>query len=181
MTDTNNIIAVIETNKGKIRLNLFSEDTPLTVASFVNLAKRNFYKGLKFHRVIPNFVIQGGCPYGSGTGGPGYKFEDEFVHGLRHDRPGILSMANAGPGTNGSQFFITHVPTPHLDGRHSVFGAVVDNEDMAVVNSIVQSDDIINITIEGDISALMEKTRDRVDEWNKILDKVFPELPKAEY
>ena len=180
MTDTNNIIAVIETNKGNIRLNLFSADTPLTVANFVNLARRNFYKGLKFHRVISNFMIQGGCPHGSGTGGPGYKFEDEFVHGLRHDRPGILSMANAGPGTNGSQFFITHTPTPHLDGRHSVFGAVVGDEDMAVVNSIVQGDDVINITIEGDISALVEKTRDRVDEWNKILDKVFPELPKAE-
>jgi peptidyl-prolyl cis-trans isomerase B (cyclophilin B) len=108
--------AAIETNKGTIRLTLFAEQPPMTVANFVNLAQRGFYDGLTFHRVIPNFMIQGGCPLGTGTGGPGYRFGDEFSVDLRHDAPGKLSMANAGPGTNGSQFFVTHVPTPHLDG-----------------------------------------------------------------
>ncbi len=166
-----NLIASIETNKGTIKLTLFSNETPYTVASFVNLAKRDYYKDLSFHRVIEDFMIQGGCPLGSGTGGPGYNFDDEFHEGLKHDKPGILSMANAGPGTNGSQFFITHTPTPHLNGRHSVFGAVAGNEDMDVVNSINQGDKIINITIEGDDTALMEKTKDKIEEWNKVLDK----------
>ena len=173
------IVAVIETSKGTIRINLFAEDTPYTVASFVNLAKRDYYKGLNFHRVTGDFMIQRGCPHGSGTGGPGYKFADEFVQGLRHDKPGILSMANAGPGTNGSQFFITHVPTPHLNGRHSVFGAVESDADQQVVNDIRQGDEIVNITIEGDTAALMEKTTDKVAEWNKAIDASFPDLPKA--
>ena len=95
------------------------------MANFVNLAQRGYYSGLNFHRVIASFMIQGGCPFGSGTGGPGYRFEDEFVSSLRHDAPGKLSMANAGPGTNGSQFFITHVPTPHLDDAHTIFGTVM--------------------------------------------------------
>ena len=116
--------ATIKTNKGEISLKLFADLTPITVANFVNLAKRGFYNGLKFHRVIKEFMIQGGCPHGTGTGGPGYQFQDEFVPELKHDKPGILSMANSGPGTNGSQFFITHVPTPWLDGKHTVFGEV---------------------------------------------------------
>ena len=116
--------ATMTTTKGAIRLNLFPEQAPVTVANFVNLASRGYYDGLKFHRVIANFMIQGGCPRGTGSGGPGYQFEDEFDPSLRHDRPGRLSMANAGPGTNGSQFFITHVPTPWLDDNHSIFGAV---------------------------------------------------------
>ncbi len=173
------IVAVIETNKGTIRMNLFAEDTPYTVANLVNLANRQYYKGLKFHRVIGDFMIQGGCPHGSGTGGPGYKFADEFVKGLRHDKPGIFSMANAGPGTNGSQFFITHTPTPHLNGRHSVFGEVATDADMAVVNDIRQGDEIVNMTIEGDTAALLEKTADKVAEWNKAIDASFPDLPKA--
>ena len=173
------ITAVFETSKGTIKLNLFADDVPYTVASFVNLINRKYYDGLKFHRVIASFMIQGGCPHGTGTGGPGYKFQDEFVRGLRHDKPGILSMANAGPGTNGSQFFITHTPTPHLDGRHSVFGAVVGQEDMDVVNSIAQGDKIESVTVEGDTTALMEKTKDSVDEWNKKIDAEFPDLPKA--
>ena len=115
MTDSQELVAIVETNKGNIRLRLFADQAPLTVANFVNLAQRNFYKGLSFHRVIPDFMIQGGCPLGTGTGGPGYKFEDEIHRDLRHDKPGILSMANAGPNTNGSQFFITHLPTPWLD------------------------------------------------------------------
>lgn len=160
------IKAIFKTDKGDIRLNLFADKTPLTVASFANLAKKGFYDGLKFHRVIENFMIQGGCPEGSGRGGPGYRFEDEFVSGLRHDRPGILSMANAGPGTNGSQFFITHVPTAWLDGKHTVFGSVVDESDMKTVNSIVQGDKIISVTIEGDTDALFAKFADRISEWN---------------
>lgn len=179
MTNTNDLIAVFETGKGTIRIKLYAEDVPFTVANFVNLSRRDFYKNLTFHRVISDFMIQGGCPYGTGTGGPGYQFEDEFVKGLRHDKPGILSMANAGPQTNGSQFFITHLPTPHLDYRHTVFGEVVSNEDQEVVNSIVQGDKIHNITIEGDLSELIKKTQSKVDEWNKVLDQKFPDLPKA--
>ena len=109
------LVAEMDTSKGLIKLELFDEKTPITVANFVNLANKGFYDGLTFHRVIPEFMIQGGCPLGTGTGGPGYQFEDEFDSGLRHDVPGKLSMANSGPGTNGSQFFITHVPTPWLD------------------------------------------------------------------
>ncbi|MBS01303.1 MAG: peptidylprolyl isomerase [Gammaproteobacteria bacterium] len=165
-----NITAVIDTSKGPIRLNLYPDQTPVTVASFVNLAKRGFYDGLNFHRVIGDFMIQGGCPMGTGTGGPGYRFEDEFNDDLRHDSPGILSMANAGPGTNGSQFFITHVPTPHLDGNHSVFGAVQDASDQEVVDSISQGDSINSVTVEGDVDQLLEQLSDRVAEWNAALD-----------
>ncbi len=122
--------AIFETSKGTININLTPEQTPVTVANFVNLAQRGFYNGLKFHRVISNFMIQGGCPQGSGMGGPGYDFEDEFNKDLRHNKAGILSMANSGPASNGSQFFITHGPTPHLDGKHTVFGAVVGADDL---------------------------------------------------
>jgi len=161
--------AAIETNKGTINLVLFADRAPFTVANFVNLAQKGFYDGLKFHRVLDNFMIQGGCPQGTGTGGPGYKFEDEFDAELRHDRPGILSMANAGPNTNGSQFFITHIPTDWLDGKHSVFGAVVSDDDQSVVNSITGGDQIKSITIGDDTSDLMAKTQAKVDEWNKAL------------
>lgn len=139
--------AVIRTSKGDIHVTLFASKTPKTVANFVGLAKRGYYDNLTFHRVIPDFMIQGGCPFGSGRGGPGYRFEDEFDGELRHSRPGILSMANAGPGTNGSQFFITHVPTPWLDGKHTVFGCVHSDADQAVVNAIVQEDTILGIDI----------------------------------
>ena len=162
--------ATIKTNKGDIHLRLFDDLTPVTVANFVNLAKRGFYTGIKFHRVIPEFMIQGGCPLGTGTGGPGYKFEDEFAPALKHDKPGILSMANAGPNTNGSQFFITHVPTPWLDGKHSVFGEVEGPEDQDVVNSIAQNDVIEGVFIEGDTTELFEKSKSQLDTWNKILD-----------
>ena len=162
-----NITAAIETSKGTINLTLFPEKTPVTVASFANLANKNFYDGLNFHRVIGDFMIQGGCPLGTGTGGPGYRFEDEFDSSLRHDAPGKLSMANAGPGTNGSQFFITHVPTPHLDGAHSVFGEVNSQADQDVVNSIAQGDTIVSITVSGDVDALLESQADRVAEWNQ--------------
>ncbi|MCG6145056.1 peptidylprolyl isomerase [Leptospira bandrabouensis] len=162
--------AILKTNKGEIRIDLYPDKTPNTVANFVNLAQRNFYNGLKFHRVIEDFMIQGGCPQGTGTGGPGYKFRDEFDSSLKHNKPGILSMANAGPGTNGSQFFITHVPTPWLDGKHSVFGAVVDDTDQQVVNAIRQGDVIETITIEGDPSSVLAVAKPFLDEWNQILD-----------
>lgn len=163
------IIATIHTSKGPIRLKLHADKTPYTVANFVNLAQKDFYKDKKFHRVISPFMIQGGCPLGTGTGGPGYRFADEFHPTLRHNKPGILSMANAGPGTNGSQFFITHVPTPHLDDAHTVFGEVVDASDMEVVNAIRQNDQIDNITIEGDTTALFTTTADKLTEWNARL------------
>ena len=137
----------IHTNKGNINLVLFATKTPKTVCNFVELAKAGYYDGLLFHRVIPEFMIQGGCPLGRGTGGPGYQFADEFHPELRHDRPGILSMANAGPNTNGSQFFITHVETPWLDNNHSVFGMVKDESDQETVNDIRQGDEILKIEI----------------------------------
>ncbi|HOE79971.1 MAG TPA: peptidylprolyl isomerase [Smithellaceae bacterium] len=176
----NKLIAVIETDKGAIRLRLFADEVPVTVGNFVNLARRGFYNNLKFHRVIADFMIQGGCPVGDGRGGPGYRFGDEFVAGLRHDRPGILSMANAGPETNGSQFFITHVATPWLDDKHTVFGEVAGEIDQGIVNDIAQGDRIHSITVEGDISELMQKVRTYVDKWNAALDKNFPDLPKVQ-
>ena len=140
--------AIFETSKGTIRLELFEDKTPKTVDNFESLCEKQFYDGLTFHRVIPDFMIQGGCPEGTGTGGPGYRFEDEFHPELRHDGPGVLSMANAGPNTNGSQFFITHVPCPHLDGRHSVFGKVLEGQD--VVDSIEQGDIMTTVRVVGD-------------------------------
>ncbi len=165
-----NLKAVIETDKGTINLDLFADQTPLTVANFANLARRGYYDGLKFHRVIADFMIQGGCPLGTGTGGPGYQFADEFVAELRHDCPGVLSMANAGPGTNGSQFFITHVETPWLDDRHTVFGKVCGAGDQDVVNAIEGGDGIKSITIEGDTAALFEQCADQLAQWNSRLD-----------
>ena len=162
--------ADIATPHGTIHLRLFAEQTPITVASFVNLARRGYYNGLSFHRVIPDFMIQGGCPHGTGTGGPGYKFGDEIVAGLKHDRPGILSMANAGPGTNGSQFFITHGATPWLDGKHTVFGAVVDAVDQTVVDKVRGDDTIESITIRGDVEPLMAQESARIEQWNAALD-----------
>jgi peptidyl-prolyl cis-trans isomerase B (cyclophilin B) len=176
MEENNGLIATIVTSKGNIRLNLFAEQVPVTVGNFVNLAKRGYYDGLKFHRVIDDFMIQGGCPYGNGTGGPGYQFEDEFVPGLRHHKPGILSMANAGPGTNGSQFFITHVPTNWLDNKHTIFGEVVGEEDQAVVNKIRQEDKILSVTITGDTGPLLEKIQGRVNQWNEQLNRNFSHL-----
>ena len=138
-------VATIKTNRGTIRLELFADKVPNTVKNFEDLTNKGFYNGLKFHRVIPDFMIQTGCPQGTGTGGPGYKFADEFHKDLRHTGPGILSMANAGPNTNGSQFFITHVATPWLDGKHSVFGKVLTGQD--VVNAIKQGDVMESVTI----------------------------------
>ena len=138
-------VATFDTDKGTIRIELFDDKTPKTVANFEKLVAKKFYDGLVFHRVIPDFMVQGGCPDGRGTGGPGYKFEDEFHPSLKHDGPGVLSMANAGPNTNGSQFFITHVATPWLDGKHSVFGKVIEGQD--VVDKIKQGDTMKSVTI----------------------------------
>ena len=153
---TEGIYAVIYTQKGTLTLQLHYKKTPGTVGNFVGLAEGNlvnevkqtgtpYYDGLNFHRVIPDFMVQGGCPQGSGVGGPGYQFDDEIDSSLRHNKAGILSMANAGPGTNGSQFFITHVPTPWLDGKHTVFGCVVEGQE--IVDSIEQGDTIDKIEI----------------------------------
>ena len=139
-------VATIKTNRGEIRLKLHDDKTPKTVANFEKLANDGFYDGLKFHRVIPDFMVQAGCPEGTGTGGPGYKFNDEFHKDLKHDKPGILSMANAGPNTNGSQFFITHVPTPWLDKKHSVFGEVL-GDGQKVVNAVKQGDVMEKVTV----------------------------------
>ena len=141
-------VATFETSKGTIRADLFAEQAPVTVANFVNLVERGYYDGLKFHRVIADFMIQGGDHNGDGTGNPGYRFPDEFVDSLKHDKKGILSMANSGAATNGSQFFITHTPTSWLDGKHTVFGKVKGEADQAVVDSIVMGDTITSIEIK---------------------------------
>ena len=138
-------VATIETNKGTIKCELFADKVPKTVENFEKLITKGFYNGLKFHRVIADFMVQTGCPKGTGTGDAGYKFADEFHKDLKHTGPGILSMANAGPNTNGSQFFITHVATPWLDGKHSVFGKVIEGQD--VVNKIAQGDVMKTVTI----------------------------------
>ncbi len=139
-------VATITTNRGDIRIELHADKTPKTVANFEKLAGEGFYDGLTFHRVIDDFMVQGGCPKGTGTGGPGYTFEDEFHKELKHDAPGVLSMANSGPNSNGSQFFITHVPCPWLDGKHSVFGRVL-GDGQKVVNAIRQGDKIEKMVI----------------------------------
>ncbi|MGH8182538.1 MAG: peptidylprolyl isomerase [Rhodanobacteraceae bacterium] len=166
------LTATFQTSRGPIHVRLFADQAPLTVANFVNLAQHGFYDGLSFHRVIADFMIQGGCPNGNGMGGPGYKFEDECRPDLKHDRPGRLSMANSGKGsnTNGSQFFITHVPTPWLDGAHTVFGEVVAADDQQVVDAIKQGDKIEKVTIEGDSAPLLAAKADRVRQWSAALD-----------
>ena len=162
--------AHIITNKGTIKLNLYYKEAPITVSNFVNLAKRGYYNNLSFHRVINDFMVQGGCPIGTGTGGPGYNFSDEFHPDLKHNYPGILSMANSGPGTNGSQFFITHIETPWLDNNHTVFGKVIDDNDQDLVNTIVQNDVIEKIKIIGDLEK-NEPIDALLASWNSILDK----------
>ena len=161
--------AHIKTNKGTIKLTLFYEYAPITVSNFTNLAKRGYYNNLSFHRVIDDFMIQGGCPLGTGTGGPGYNFQDEFHDKLKHDKPGILSMANSGPGTNGSQFFITHIETPWLDTNHTVFGEILSDKDQEVVNSITMGDIIETIEIIGDLPN-DDTINELIKSWNSILD-----------
>lgn len=167
-----NLMVTIETTKGTIKAELYGDKVPITVSNFVNLAQRGFYDGITFHRVIPDFMIQTGDPLGNGTGGPGYKFADEIDRSLKHDQSGILSMANAGPNTNGSQFFITHKETPWLDGKHAVFGKVVEGQ--KVVDAIEQGDKMTSVTISGDASAVLEKASAELGSWNEVLDKKFP-------
>ncbi|RYD38027.1 MAG: peptidylprolyl isomerase [Verrucomicrobiaceae bacterium] len=155
---------ILHTGKGDIEATLFADKVPMTVANYLNLAKRNYYDGIAFHRVIPNFMIQGGDPTGTGSGGPGYKFGDEFVAGLKHTKPGIFSMANAGPGTNGSQFFITHEATPWLDGKHTVFGEVTKGQE--VVNAIRQGDKINSIEVLDSTDDLFTAQSANITKWN---------------
>jgi peptidyl-prolyl cis-trans isomerase B (cyclophilin B) len=167
------IFAEIQTNKGLISVSLNERAAPTTVANFINLARRGFYDGLKFHRWEKGFMVQGGDPKGNGSGGPGYRFRGEIV--LRHNQPGILSMANSGPGTDGSQFFITHLATPHLNGLHSVFGLVIEGLDVA--QKLRRNDFIDSIKVRGDesvISVLMARKQDQIDVWNSILEIEFP-------
>ena len=157
------------TNKGEININLLPEKSPVTVASFVNLVKNGYYNGLKFHRVIEDFMAQGGDPTGTGMGGPGYRFEDEVNNGLDFSVPGKLAMANAGPGTNGSQFFITTVPTEWLNGNHTIFGEVVSDSDLEVVKLLSNNDIMERVEIEGDVKEILDTYKDRVAQWNSIL------------
>ena len=157
------------TNKGKININLLPEKSPVTVASFVNLVKNGYYNGLKFHRVIEDFMAQGGDPTGTGMGGPGYRFEDEVDNGLDFSVPGKLAMANAGPGTNGSQFFITTVPTEWLNGNHTIFGEVVSDSDLEVVKLLSNNDVMERVEIEGDVKEILDNYKDRISKWNLIL------------
>ena len=169
------LFAVIDTSKGVMRVELNHRAAPTTVANFANLALRGFYDGLTFHRVERNFMAQGGDPLGTGMGGPGYRFAGELI--LKHNQPGIISMANSGPGTDGSQFFLTHLATPHLDGLHSVFGRVV--EGAQIVRQIERRDLINSITIEGDPAPVFSRRRAQLEEWNAILDREFPDLAPA--
>ena len=157
------------TNKGEININLLPEKSPVTVASFVNLVKNGYYNGLKFHRVIEEFMAQGGDPTGTGMGGPGYRFEDEVNNGLDFSVPGKLAMANAGPGTNGSQFFITTVPTEWLNGNHTIFGEVVSDSDLEVVKLLSNNDVMERVEIEGDVKEILDTYKDRISQWNLIL------------
>mgnify|MGYP003456970165 FL=1 len=166
-----NLTAIIKTTKGDINLTLKPEVAPVTVANFVNLAKRGYYNGIKFHRVIADFMVQGGDPTGTGAGAPGYNFKDEFVQGVEFTKPGILAMANAGKNTNGSQFFITHVPTDWLNYKHTIFGEVVSAEDQKVVNAIAQGDVMNEVVIEGDVDAFLVEVKEAVDQFNSALDK----------
>jgi len=160
---------LMKTSKGDISITVFASKVPLTAANFLNLAKRGYYNGVAFHRVIKDFMVQGGDPTGTGSGGPGYKFEDEIDPTLKHTKPGILSMANSGPRTNGSQFFITHLPTAWLDGKHAVFGEVTEGQ--SLVNAISQGDKILGIEILDPMDDLMASQKARVDQWNATLDR----------
>ena len=164
----------IMTEKGDININLLPEKSPVTVANFVNLAKKGYYDGLKFHRVIDNFMAQGGDPTGTGAGGPGYQFEDEVNNGLNFSKAGKLAMANAGPETNGSQFFITTVPTEWLNGNHTIFGEVVSDDDLKVVKKLSNGDVMKKVVVEGDVDAFFKTQKNRVDSWNKTLKQNFP-------
>ena len=175
--DPNELYAVIETNRGSMEFLLYRQVAPLTVTSFVNLATRGYYDGLKFHRVIEGFMAQGGDPKGNGSGGPGYEFEDEIA--LRLNQEGILEMANAGPNTNGSQFFITFAAASHLNGAHTVFGLVQNESSREVIRQLRVDDTIESITIIGNAKAFLERRKDQVYQWNRTLDFNFSNLKEA--
>jgi len=158
---------ILHTSRGDIEGTIFASKVPMTAANFLNLAKRGYYNGIKFHRVIKDFMIQGGDPTGTGAGGPGYKFRDEIDPSLKHDKGGKFSMANAGPGTNGSQFFITHVPTPWLDGKHAIFGEVSKGQD--IVDTVQQGDTIKSIDILDSTDDLFSDQKANIDNWNSVL------------
>ncbi len=160
---------ILHTSRGDIEGTIFASKVPVTAANFLNLAKSGFYNGIKFHRVIKDFMIQGGDPTGTGAGGPGYRFPDEIDRSLKHDKPGKFSMANAGPNTNGSQFFITHVPTPWLDGKHAIFGEVTKGQD--IVDSVQQGDTIKGIDILDSTDELFAAQQTNIDAWNKAISK----------
>jgi peptidyl-prolyl cis-trans isomerase B (cyclophilin B) len=166
--DMSDIRILVKTSRGTIEGTLFASKTPVTVANFLNLAKKGYYNGISFHRVIKDFMIQGGDPTGTGSGGPGYTFEDEVNTGLKHDKPGMFSMANRGPATNGSQFFITHVATPWLDGKHTVFGEVTKGQD--IVNAVQQGDKILEIEILDPTDDLFKAQAARIAAWDKALN-----------
>lgn len=161
------IDVTITTDEGDIEVTLFAARAPRTVANWLNLARQGFYDDLTFHRVVDDFMIQGGDPDGNGRGGPGYQFDDEFHPELEHDSAGTLSMANSGPNTNGSQFFITHKPTPHLDGDHAVFGEVTEGQE--IVDSISEGDRILGVEIHDDPDPLFDLKSDKIEEWNEKL------------
>ncbi len=165
----NDIKIILHTSKGDIEATIFASKVPMTAANYLNLAKKGYYNGITFHRVIPNFMIQGGDPTATGSGGPGYKFADEIVPTLKHDKAGIFSMANAGPSTNGSQFFITHLPTPHLDGKHTVFGEVTKGQD--VVNKIEKGDKITTIDVLDATDDLFKAQASNIEKWNGSMKK----------
>lgn len=181
-SEVKDVAVIIKTSKGDIKAVVYATKTPRTAASFLNLAKRGYYDGLTFHRVIPSFMIQGGDPAGTGSGGPGYNFQDETLKELKHDKPGILSMANSDRGkrpysnsgkSNGSQFFVTHTPTPHLDGLHTVFGAVNGPADQKVVDAIRVGDTIetVEIVDKDAAEALFTARAAEIQDWNKVLDR----------
>ena len=169
------LVAIIDTSKGVIEAELNDRAAPTTVANFINLAIRGFYDGLTFHRVERNFMVQGGDPLGNGSGGPGYRFSGEII--LKHNQPGILSMANSGPGTDGSQFFLTHLATPHLDGLHSVFGKVINGQ--SVIYDIRRRDVINSISIQGDPTNLFKRKAEDLETWNNTLNLNYPDLKPA--
>ena len=170
--DPEALYAILESSRGTMEIELYHRVAPLTVTNFVNLSTRGFYDGLTFHRVVGDFMAQGGDPEGDGSGGPGYRFRDEIV--LRHNDAGILSMANSGPDSNGSQFFITHQATPHLNGLHTVFGKVVEGRQL--IWELRVGDVIESISIEGPAKAYLEKRADQVYQWNQTLNENFPDL-----
>ncbi|MFT4547365.1 MAG: peptidyl-prolyl cis-trans isomerase B (cyclophilin B) [Verrucomicrobiales bacterium] len=175
-TGVSDVRIVITTTKGDIQAKILASKVPMTSANFLNLAKRHYYDGIVFHRVIANFMIQGGDPTGTGSGGPGYKFADEFRTDLKHAGSGVFSMANSGPRTNGSQFFITHGATPHLNGKHSVFGKVTKGQD--VVDKIAKGDKIVSIKILDSTDALFAAQAEKLAAWNKTLDAQHGERMK---